>query len=156
MEKTRFLKIVIVILLIINLGVLTFLFISRGDGKRNHHPRGEEGPAKFIIDQLGFDDKQVARFNELKTEHQQQMRQLQDSIKIQRDLLPDIIIDGNTSSADSVTTIIGNYQKQIEFNTYSHFVKVRAICNEEQKKKFKNIIEEILQMMGPRKGPPHR
>ncbi len=129
MEKNRFLKIVIVCLLMLNLGILSFLFITRKDGKRTHHNRGEEGPAKFIIEQLGFDEKQIAGFNDLKNEHQRQMSQLQDSIKLQREMLPDLIVEGNDAKADSVTTSIGSYQKKIEYNTYVNFVKVRNLCN---------------------------
>jgi periplasmic protein CpxP/Spy len=158
MEKNRFLKIIIVGLLLVNIGMLTFLFLGNKKGGRDHHHRGhmEEGPAKFIIEELRFDEKQQDQFNELKKEHQSQMRQLQDSMKIQRELLPDIIIKGDNAMADSISNKIGRYQQQIEYLTYQHFVKVNGICNEEQKKKFKNIIQDILEMMGPRKGPPHR
>ena len=149
--------IVVVFLLILNLGTLTFLFFGKGGGRpHNRPPHDKEGPAKFIIDELGFDDKQQASFNDLKMEHQSQMRMMEDNIRTQREFLPDIIINDNNAMADSVSTVIGGYQKQIEMYTYQHFVKVRAICNEEQKKKFKSIIDDILKMMAPPKGGPPR
>jgi Spy/CpxP family protein refolding chaperone len=155
MEKNRFLKIIIVCLLLLNLGILAFLFLGNRRGGRDHrHGPPEDGPAKFIIEELQLDAHQQDQFNGLKKEHQKQMRQLQDSIKTQRDLLPDAIINGNNAVADSITNNIGHYQQRIEYLTYEHFVKVKGICTEEQKKKFKNIIQDILEMMGPRKGPP--
>jgi hypothetical protein len=156
MEKNRFLTIIIVFLLILNLGTLVVIFMSKNGGG-HRPPFRQEGPSAFIIEELGFDEQQKNRFNELKKEHQGQMKNMQDSMKLQRDLLPEVIMSGNDARADSITTAIGKYQQQIEIYTYRHFVKVYALCNEDQKKKFGNIIEDILKMMSPRKGgpPPH-
>ena len=154
MEKSKFLTLIIVFLLVLNLGTLIFLFIGRGPGGPNRPPHDKEGPAQFIIDELAFDEKQQASFDDLKKEHQTQMRNLQDSIKKQRELWPELIISGDNAKADSISTLIGKHQKQIEIYTYQHFVKVYGLCNEDQKKKFKNIIGDILIMMGPKKGGP--
>lgn len=158
MEKNRFLMIVIVFLLILNLGTLTFLFIGRGPVRpHGGPPHGKGGPAGFIIEELKFDEKQESAFNDLKKEHQGQMRMMEDSIRVQRGLLPDLIVSGNRAKADSISIVISGYQRKIEMFTYDHFVQVQALCNEEQKKKFKNIIGDILKMMAPPKaGPPPR
>lgn len=154
MEKNKFLKIIIVFLLVLNLGTLIFLFLGLGPRHPGRERGKHEGPAKFIIEELGFDEKQQAQFEDLKKEHRGQMNSMEDSMKTQRDMLPDVIIAGNDSKADSIATRIGEHQKKIEIYTYQHFVKVFQICNEEQKKKFKNIIDDILKMMGPKKGGP--
>lgn len=155
MEKNKFLMIVIVFLLILNLGTLTFLFIGRGQGRpHGGPPHRKGGPAGFIIEELKFDAQQQTAFNDLKQEHQGQMRMMEDSMRIQRDLLPDLIVSGNRAKADSVSYVISGYQRKIEMFTYDHFVKVQGLCNEEQKKKFKNIIGDILKMMAPPKGGP--
>lgn len=155
MEKSKFLMIVIVFLLILNFGTLALLFFGRGHGRPNHRPpNGKEGPARFIISALKFDEKQEAAFNDLKKEHQGQMRMMEDSMRTQRELLPDLIITGNKVKADSIANNIGKFQKQIEMYTFDHFVKVNALCNDEQKKKFKNIIGDILKMMAPHKSDP--
>jgi len=157
MEKNKFLKVIIFFLLIINLGTLVFLFLSRVHAGHHRGDRGNhEGPANFITEELGFDEKQQSQFEDLKKEHQGQMRNMQDSMKMQRDMFPDVIIAGDNVKADSIATNISRSQKQIEIYTYQHFVKVYQICNDEQKKKFKNIIDDILMMMAPKKGgPPH-
>jgi protein CpxP len=158
MEKSKFLKVIIIFLLVLNLGTLIFLFLGRKHGGHHPHEKGNhEGPANFIIEELKFDEKQQVQFEDLKKEHQNQMRSMEDSMRTQRDLLPDVIIAGDDSKADSIASNISRYQKQIEIYTYQHFVKVFRMCNDEQKKKFKNIIDDILKMMGPKKGgPPHR
>jgi protein CpxP len=155
MEKNKLLTLVIVLLLVLNLGTLAFLFIGQFNHRKGpHHPMGNEGPANFIIDELGFDEQQKTAFEELKKEHQGQMKAMMDSIKVQHDLMPDLIIAGNQSKADSVATQIGNYQKQIELYTYTHFTKVFALCKEDQRPKFKSIIKEILERMASKKGMP--
>ncbi len=147
--------IVIIFLLILNLGTLTFLFLGKRPGGPRP-PHGKEGPAGFIVDELQLNDQQQAAFNDLKKEHQGQMRIMEDSMRIQRELLPDLIVLGQKATADSVAMRIGGYQEQIEVYTFDHFVKVQALCNDEQKKKFKNIIGDILKMMAPPKGGPPR
>jgi len=159
MEKSKFLMVVIVILLLLNLGTLTFLFMSQRHPPLGPPPHHQGGPAGFITEELKFNDEQKQKFEELKKEHQSQMRGIMDSIRIQRELLPDLIVNGDNKGADSISTIIGHYQKKTELYTYAHFVKVKELCNDEQKKKFKSIISDILKMMAPPKGeghhPPH-
>jgi periplasmic protein CpxP/Spy len=155
MEKNRLLTLVIVLLLILNFGTLAFLFIGQKNRRNGpHHPMENEGPANFIIEELAFDEQQKNAFEELKKEHQGQMRAMMESIKVQHGLMPDLIIAGDQAKADSVATQIGTYQKQIELYTYTHFVKVFALCKEEQRPKFKSIIKEILERMAPKKGMP--
>jgi len=159
MEVKKFLKIVVAILIVLNLGTLSFIFITYG--KHRHHGKhrhaGKDNPGEFIIQELGFSETQVKQFDDLKLEHQTQMKTYRDSIKTQREKLPDLITTGNNSGADSVATKIGGYQKGIEICTYDHFKKVYALCDEKQKTKFKNIIGDVLTRMAPHHGrPPHR
>ncbi|MGZ3904989.1 MAG: hypothetical protein ACXVC6_14910, partial [Bacteroidia bacterium] len=48
------------------------------------------------------------------------------------------------------------YQVQMELLTYDHFKKIRAICKPDQQKKFDEVINKALEMMGPPRpgGPP--
>lgn len=154
MEKNKFFAIIIIFLLLLNLGTLSFLFIKSGNEK--HHPHhGRQDPGEFLINELGLDEQQKVEFNKLKEEHHSQMKALQDSIKVQRELLPNIIDSGNDSLAVAVSNKIGSYQQRVEYATYAHFKKVKSICTQDQRSRFKNVIEDMLKMMAaPPKGKP--
>src|SRR5687768_18611059 len=112
MEKSKFLMVVIVILLILNIGTLALMFFLHRSGPPAHHPH--KGPAGFIVKELEFDDAQQEKFEALKKEHQSQMEGIMDSIRMQREILPDLIVSHDEKMADSVSTLIGNYQKKAE------------------------------------------
>lgn len=155
MEKSKFQTIIIIFLLILNLGTLTFLFIRRPMGPPPGMQHRGPNPGEFIVRELNFDESQKTQFDKLKAEHQQQMRNLRDSIEVERMRLPDVIVNTNDSMAIDASTKIGRYQQQVEWFTYQHFVKVYGICNDNQKGKFAGIIGEVLHMMAPPKqGPP--
>lgn len=152
MEKDRFYKLVIIILLVINIATLSIFFLKGQVLGPNDHTRKK--PSDIIIEELDFNDKQIKEFNFLKVEHQIQMRSLHDSMRLEREKLPDIILQENEKMVDSVSTNIARYQKQIEVYTYLHFVKVKNLCNDDQKNQFKSIINDILKMMGEKNHRP--
>lgn len=74
MRKDKFYRIVIIALLLLNFGVLAYLWIGNNKPE-GHHPRHEE-PAGFIIESLQLDGAQQEQFNELKHAHHQASREL--------------------------------------------------------------------------------
>ncbi len=127
--------------------------------QKNNMQRPER-PDEFIISKLHFSDKQVHEFEELRDRHHDSVIVLQDEGRKLRTALFDNLKNANKTEAqvDSLMGAIGNNQKQIEYVTYRHFRQLREICNEEQKKIFDNIIEEIMKKMSGRPprpdGPP--
>ena len=53
---------------------------------------------------------------------------------------------------------IGEKEIAIQQHLFEHFKKVRALCNEEQKKKFDLVIQEAMRMIANQRpqGPPKR
>ena len=146
MNDTRFLKIVIVILLLINIGSISFMWL--------HHPPPppprDRDALHFMIHELKLSDAQQSQFEALKNEHQQSMENFK---RTERDL-HDKYFSLLHSNADSVTVnqmadSISNNQKQIELLTFYHFKKVRNILTSEQQKKFDELIGEALSKMAP-------
>ncbi|CAN5578396.1 hypothetical protein BH10BAC5_BH10BAC5_20200 [soil metagenome] len=177
-DKTKILAAAVVLLLILNFGILGFLWLGRphkpgpemmpmGSSDKMPHPERMErdrmpppdrmppnngnpdvGPKEFIIHELGFNDNQKNDYRKLVEEHQADMKKLKDKMKSDRESL----WSGFKNKADSsisFTSQIGEDQKQIELVTFRHFQKVRELCNDDQKKKFDDIINEVLKMMGP-------
>lgn len=173
-DKNKILTAAVVLLLLINLGILGLLWFDRThklrapdkmqtDEMRNP-PDGrppedrlppERGPKEFLIRELGFNENQKNEYVKLVEEHQKEMRRLSDKIKREKDKLWNILSGPltDTSSAGTTASEIGSDQKEIEMVTFRHFQKVKELCNEDQKKKFDEVIKEALKMMRPNMPP---
>jgi Spy/CpxP family protein refolding chaperone len=160
MENSKFLKVVIVILLIINISTLAFMWM--------HKPPMQQAPPppppherndvfEHLTHELKLSEQQRNQYDQLRKEHHAAMESLQEKGRATHDHFFALL---QNKSADStlvskLADSISNNQKQIELVTFYHFQKVRAICNPEQQKKFDEIIDDALQMMFP-KPPPRR
>ncbi len=152
MESSKFLKIVIVILLLINISTLGFMFMQR---PAHGMPPPPPDAGAFLSHELNFTEDQEKQLDLLRRENRSVIETFRENGKEFHDQFFDLL---NSSPVDSgmvsskADSICSN-QKQIELATFYHFQKVRAICNPEQKKKFDEVIKEALRMMAPRPGP---
>ena len=165
-EKPKILTYTIIALFLLNFGTLAFMWLhkpppppefERREGPpghemgQEHDRRDGERPADFISHELNFSQQQKADFEKLKQEHQTVMKQAHDDMKKNKDEIFSYISKGQNDSVkvNQLADNIAKDQKQIELATYNHFQKVRALCDDNQKKKFDEIIGEVLRMMAP-------
>ncbi len=149
MNDSRFLKIVIVILLLINIGSISFMWL--------HHPppppMQDRDAMHFLIHELNLSDAQKSQFEKLKDEHHDGMERLQDNGRDFHNRYFDLIkSSSDTNTVTQMADSISLNQKQIELLTFYHFKSVRNILTAEQQKKFDDLIGEALRKMAP---PPH-
>jgi protein CpxP len=165
MNKTTFLTIGIVILLLLN--AVTLFILYRMHVNEMHRPDKGEGPAKYIIDQLGLDAKQQQQFADLRDLHQDSMLKIHDEERRLHDQYFSLLKSNNPdiNQVDSIASLMAQNQKRIELITFMHFQQLRAICRDDQKKRFDNTIDDIAKLVGqpgpegggpPRAGPPRR
>jgi Spy/CpxP family protein refolding chaperone len=151
MNKLRFLTVTVILLLLLNIGTLVYLFISR---QSQQGPPGREGAADFIIEQLKLDPAQQKEFAGLRRQHQDIIRNARDEDRKLHDLYFSLLKTDAPDKAtiDSVSLLIAEQRKQIESATFDHFQQLRKICRDDQKKLFDATIDEIARRMAP-KGP---
>ncbi|GAA3654236.1 Spy/CpxP family protein refolding chaperone [Flavivirga jejuensis] len=153
MKKNVLLYILLVFLIVVN-GFFLFNYIGNSD-KIDNKER-PKGPANFIVKQLNFDDEQMQQFEEINKKHHQQMRRISDNNKKLKDALfnriSDISLKENT--VDSITTLIGEKEKEKGEVIFYHFKSIQALCNDKQKKKFKRIINDALHKGDKPEGRP--
>jgi len=161
MNKTKFLTIGLVALLLLNAVTLFILFHMHLD-QRDHEKRQGEGPANFIVDQLRLDENQQKQFADLRREHQDFSRKNHEDEKDLHKAYFDLLKTDSPdkTKVDSIATLMANHHKELEEFTFQHFQKLRAICRDDQKKLFDETIDEIAKMIGgdvPHPGgpPPH-
>lgn len=155
MNKTTLLTVAVVGLLLLNAGLLVFMFTKRPP---MGPPRGEGrgSAAEVIIEKLKLDDKQQLQFAELRKQHRDQMEKIQGEDRELHRTYFDLLKQDNPNhtQADSLATLIGEHNKQIQQVTFNHFEQLRKICNAEQKQLFDATIDEIIRMMMPPPGRP--
>ena len=157
MESARFLKIIIIILILLNIGTLAFLWIQKSPGMHPPH-HGGGGPFEFLSNELNLSEQQREQYKQLRDEHHSEVEGLQEAGREMRHQFFDQLHGASSDSlqVEKLATDIASNQRQIELITFHHFQKVRAICSPEQQKKFDDVIDEALRMMAPRPGPPGR
>lgn len=152
MEQTKFLKVIIFILLVINIGTITFMWINRPP----HHfpPHRELGD--FLMKELDFSLEQRKQFDKLRDEHRalaapwrRRNVELHEEFyaMVSHEPVDSILINQLSDS-------IADVQKKIEVSMFYHFQKVRTLCNKEQEEKFNEVIRGAIKLISPPPLPP--
>lgn len=158
-KQNRYLMIVIVLLVILNVGTLLMLWI--GKPQKPVLPAGERIPdqlPRLLKNEFGFNDNQIEKFMKSRDKHRRQMMQLNNEIRsIKKQMFDEVFTeDPQPVLSDSLLKLSQEKQAQIEQLTYQHFFELRKMCNPEQQKKLQKMIHEIFhqQLGGMRDGPP--
>jgi Spy/CpxP family protein refolding chaperone len=154
MKSTRFYKIVISILVIINITTLVFLWLTF------NHPMGPPPhPGRLdLVEKLGVEGENRAKIIALQDQHFKTKDSL---IRKGRDLHERLYRFFNNSKKDStdisqlIDQIVEN-QRKTEQITFDHFKAISELCTPEQRKLLDEIIHKVLSKRGPGGPPPPR
>lgn len=164
MQKDRFLILVIIILFILNLFTLGYVLfelkpppppemLDREHDRRGPDKREQNRPDELIINKLKFNNDQIKKFEDLKKEHRNRVDSIQFNSRKLHDeyfgLLKNPVVD--TAKASVLLEQISLNQKMLDRATFSHFEKLRGICDNEQKELFNRFIDEIAGSFKPPK-----
>ncbi|WP_299364309.1 Spy/CpxP family protein refolding chaperone [Winogradskyella sp.] len=149
MKKQLPLYILLVFLIVVN-GF--FLFKYLGEAKENKS-KGPKSPDSFITNRLNFNNAQLKQFNALERTHREKMMTLSEQIRATKDALFDKISEPNADNSviDSITSVIGEYEKKKDLEVFKHFRAIYNICDNNQKEAFEDLVKDALH-----KGPPTR
>jgi len=171
-KQNKILIRIVIILIVINLGTITGIWILNFSGKqykeisksREHKTEKklrEPRMYEMFRHELKFDTGQEEKFNEIETIHHKEMQMFADSINQKKmQILTEITMpEPDTTKAGILFTEIGKYQSTIEKEIFSHFLKIKMLCNDEQRTKFDNLIKDIIdrkKIPPPPVPPPDR
>ena len=151
MNKTKVLGLAVIALLVLNFGILAFLFLS----KNEDGPRGRKMPREIIIEKLHFDKNQIDAYDKTIKIHQETIRELDDSIRTAKNDLYQLLNSENINSVqkESIFLKLANYQKQIETTHFNHFIEIKKLCKKEQLSDYKNLTEELSKLFSHPRRP---
>ncbi|MBL7765948.1 MAG: periplasmic heavy metal sensor [Chitinophagaceae bacterium] len=144
MNNPRILKILLLILLLLNLGTLSFIWMHKP-------PPHREEVGAFLKRKLHFSEEQEKLFDSMKQAHRRYRRPLMQAQRDARDKLFALLKNPQIDSATVIEAVnqIWMNKKEEELSTFYHFSEVRKICTPEQQKIFDEVIQEGLRNMAP-------
>lgn len=149
--KNKLLTWLVVLLLIANAATIAMFWL--GKTKQPVQLKGE--PRDFLIKELKLDTNQQAQLEVLVKEHRTAVEQLREKIKGAKDNLFGLLKEQNVSDSikKNAAAAVSIITEEIDLLTLNHFQKVRSLCNPEQQKKFDEIIQQVIRMMGQQRPP---
>lgn len=145
MEKNKLLTIMVIGLMLTNLMLLIVMF-----GKEPHHPP-RKMPREVIIEELGFNENQISKYDVLITSHRSQINKADIHLRNLKNELYQLLNSDKdiTLERDSLIAAINNIQKEIEYIHFEHFKDIKYLCSDEQKIKFEELSKNLARLFGP-------
>lgn len=153
--QKRYLIIVIVVLVILNLGTLLILWMGKPS-----RPKGKGGPSspkqeqarleQLLNKELGFDENQVQQYLKLRHDHQVQSRMLTERIReLKKQMFDEVFKEKPQQLSDSLLNLVQAKQAEIEQVTFQHFLDLKKLCKPEQQDKLKLLMHEVFRKNSP-------
>jgi len=154
MKSNKILVIAVVALIIVNLVLISFIWINRPNraDRRNQNVYHE----RMINRQLGFDGTQEQAFRGLIDEFRSEKMEFSDKIYQSKKLLHESIFNPSVDR-DSLLDVISELERRHELAVLDHQQKIYSMCDENQKEKFRQLMNETIRFRGnQRRGGPRR
>lgn len=148
--KRRILNIAIVLLLLANIITIGLFWLRQEHNKPPMPPNNREGGAAgFLIKELNLDSAQINTYLTLKEEHGKAAHESRNAVRLMKDTLFAYLQLPNTSdsSVQQIVQSLGAKEAAANLALFAHFKKLRALCNETQKKKFDEILFKAIHMI---------
>ena len=153
-SNKRSLIFIIIFLLLTNIGILGYFLWNRTPAKPAKKPDPIGGIATKLKNEVGFDDQQITEYRKLKEKHWATIMPMFGEIRKTKDSLYKLL--SNESATDSLINAtaetIGQKQKEIDLQAFTHFKQIRALCKPDQLVKYDSLVQRMVRKMG---RPPH-
>ena len=164
-KQKRYLVLLVVLLLILNLATLLMLWLNRPP--QPILQRGQRRPEqekmhiqRLLKDQLGFDVTQTEQYLKLRKEQQERASLIQNEIqRIKKQMFDEVLKDNpQMTLSDSLLKLSQEKMADLEQLTFSYFLDLKKLCKPEQQDKLKFLIGEFFRQNPPvgmnNDGPP--
>lgn len=138
MKKVKFLTVFSLLLLIFNIGLISYIIY----GKK--HPPRFEGPRDIIIEKLQFDEQQIVQYDTFIYKHRKLIKAKEEEIMhFKKALYKNLNLPTEVKVKDSLLLEISKSQMKIEQIHYAHFEEIKGLCKDTQKQYFEQLTAEL-------------
>lgn len=143
--KNRTLIIIFSFLLLLNIALLSF-FIFFKDKKSHMDDKKNSYMSEYLKSDLNFSDNQLKQYDSLKTEHQENTKNLYDSIRSNKQIIfKQIGVSGFAdSSIENAAQYAAAQQKIVEMEMLKFLRKARNLGTADQKIKFDTSFYKVM------------
>jgi hypothetical protein len=148
MNKSKFLTISVIALLVCNLFLIGFILWHKpGKHERNN-------PRNFIIEKLDLTENQIEEYEILIASHKPLFKEKRMLLHEKENQLY-MLLQGTAeeSAPEVLSNEIGTLQRQIEILQYNHFKDIKALCKPNQIGHYNELMTEISRVFSP---PRHK
>ena len=140
---------IIGILLLSNLTLVAFFVLNKPEKKFIHRDRPGGFMTEALKKEVGFNDQQMAQFEQMAGQHREQMRPLFEDITRTKENFYKLLTQPAVSDPvlDSAASAIGEKQKQIDLRIFRHFQNIRQLCTPAQQTGFDSLIQRVVHKM---------
>lgn len=164
-KQNRYLLFVIVLLVILNLGTILMLWLSKPPQpmmqRKQRTPELEKMHIQQILkDELSFDKTQTEQYLKLREKHHERASLLQNEIqRIKKQMFDEVLKENpQTTLSDSLLKLSQEKTADLEQLTFQHFLDLKKLCKPDQQDKLKILISEFFHQNPPaginNDGPP--
>ena len=158
-SRNKWWALAFMLLIALNVATLATFWLVR---EKNAPSRSgsRAGVTDFLVKELGLDSAQKRKLVLLREEHQQKIMGIRKGNREAKDALFNLLRqpDAPDSTVENAAKNAAAFNVQVDLLTFRHFQQVRGLCTETQKKKFDQVIQEVLRMIAPapgrQQGPP--
>jgi len=153
MNNNRFLKIVIIVLILINLGTLGFIWFRTAKSDTSIRRSVAAG---FLVKELDLSDAQRKEYFRMRRNHRITLWKLEEADQSLHSRFFNQLFSETPDLKmvhDLADSIAAN-RKKMELLTYEHFMHVRQILTPGQQEKFEKIFDEVISIVLPPPPPP--
>lgn len=154
-RNNKILVFIIGVLLLSNVALLYFYLRKPCSLKEPPNKSMREYLTERLRNEVGFNDSQIAKYQELSTKHKEAMKPLFNDIYMAKDSFYKMLSQPETP--DSVLKAdldnIGARQEAIDQRIFRHFYMLRQVCTSEQQPKYDSVIQDVIKnIIKPKKG----
>ncbi len=141
----------IALLVVANITTLAFYWIGHFKYQK------ENSPKEFLSKNLNFSKSQKNAYFKLAKEHNESAKIIRDQVKDDKESLFQLLKSDtiNDSVRNDKALKVSMSIQALDILTFEHFRKVRALCTQEQKPQFDELIQKMVNAVNQiQKGPP--
>lgn len=129
-------------------GFFIFKSLKSPEKKKRRSPR------TFISKQLDFSPSQLEQYKTIEQAHRERMDRIYGDTKQLKDALYSRLHDQqvNEKQIDSITTLLGEKEKEKDTEIFNYFRSISSFCNEDQKLQLSKMLKKARRR--GRGGPP--
>lgn len=146
MSKTKLLTFLVIALILLNLGVISFMLLKKPPRPRPGNPNQI---TRIIEERLNLDAAQLVQFNQLKEEHMLATKARFEAVGAHKDQLFSLHKTDNLQQKDSLILKISRLHAEIEQLNFKHFQDLKAICKPEQLEDYNNLVTQLGHTLSP-------